>query len=143
MKIIVKRTFPKEEYTIGDMYIDGEKFCNTLEDRVRDLPKEKKIYGETAIPYGKYKVQMTFSPRFKRQMPQILDVPMFEGIRIHSANYATQLEGCIALGENKVKGGVINSKKWCEEFEKRLMEAGGVAELRIIDSETEVNFDEE
>lgn len=143
MKIIVKRTHTKEEYTIGDIYIDGERFCNTLEDKVRDLPKEEKVYGETAIPYGKYKVQMTFSPRFKRQMPQILNVPMFEGIRIHSANYATQLEGCIALGENKVKGGVINSKKWCEEFERRLKEAGGVAELEIIDSETEVNFDEE
>jgi len=140
MKIIIKRTYPKEEYTIGDMYIDGVKFCNTLEDRVRDLEKEPKVYGETAVTYGNYKVQMTYSPKFKRQMPQILNVPMFEGVRIHSANYATEIEGCVALGENKVKGGVINSRKWCDEFERILKGSGGVAELEIIDNKTDIDF---
>lgn len=108
MKIIVKRRFLGKDYTIGDMYLDGVWFCNTLEDTVR--PTGQKIYGKTAIPAGKYKVIMTMSNRFKKLLPLICDVPGFAGVRIHSGNTKADTEGCILVGENKVKGKVINSR---------------------------------
>lgn len=108
MKIIVKRTFLGKDYTIGKMYLDGIPFCDTLEDTVR--PAGQKIYGETAIPAGKYKVIKTMSPRFKKLLPLICDVPGFSGVRIHAGNTAADTEGCILVGENKVKGKVINSQ---------------------------------
>ena len=108
MKIIVKRTFLGKDYTIGKMYLNGEYFCDTLEDTVR--PARQKIHGKTAIPAGKYKVIKTVSPRFKKILPLICDVPGFAGVRIHEGNQASETEGCILVGENKVKGKVINSK---------------------------------
>lgn len=108
MKIIVKRRFLGKDYTIGDMYLDGQWFCNTLEDTVR--PAGQKVYSKTAIPAGKYKVIKTMSPRFKKILPLICDVPGFAGVRIHAGNTAADTEGCILVGENKVKGKVINSK---------------------------------
>ena len=117
MEIKVKRITPIDyPYTIGKMYIDGEYFCDTLEDQVRDLNKngkfdngEVKIAGETAIPYGRYQVVVTMSPRFKRELPRLLNVPNFEGILIHRGNTDKDSAGCLLLGENKVKGKVINS----------------------------------
>ena len=111
MEIEVKRIFKGKDYTIGKMYLNGEYFCDTLEDTVRDLKVVKKIYGETAIPEGRYRVEMTYSPKFKRILPLLLKVPFFEGIRIHSGNSADDSLGCLLVGENKVKGKVINSRK--------------------------------
>ena len=117
MEIKVKRITPIDyPYTIGKMYIDGDYFCDTLEDRVRDINKngkfdngEVKVAGETAIPYGRYQVVVTMSPRFKRELPRLLNVPNFEGILIHRGNTDKDSAGCLLLGENKVKGKVINS----------------------------------
>lgn len=117
MEIKVKRiTSIDYPYTIGKMYIDGEYFCDTLEDRVRDINKngkfdngEVKVAGETAIPYGRYQVVVTMSPKFKRELPRLLNVPNFEGILIHRGNTDKDSAGCLLLGENKVKGKVINS----------------------------------
>jgi hypothetical protein len=117
MKLKLERLYLKDTYTIGKLYIDGKYFCDTVEDKVRDLNKdgdlndlgETKVYGETAIPYGTYEVEVTYSPKFKRELPLIKNVPHFEGIRIHKGNYATNSSGCIITGENKIKGGVINS----------------------------------
>ena len=117
MEIKVKRITPIDyPYTIGKMYIDGDYFCDTLEDRVRDLNKngkfdndETKVAGETAIPYGRYQVVVNMSPRFKRELPRLLNVPNFEGILIHRGNTDKDSSGCILVGENKVKGKVINS----------------------------------
>lgn len=117
MEIKVKRITPIDyPYTIGKMYIDGDYFCDTLEDRVRDLNKngkfdngEVKVAGETAIPYGRYQVVVNMSPRFKRELPRLLNVPNFEGILIHRGNTDKDSSGCILVGENKVKGKVINS----------------------------------
>lgn len=123
MEIVVKRIALKPTYTIGKLYIDGEYFCDTLEDTVRDLNKngkfdngEKKVYGETAIPYGKYEIKWTYSPRFKRYTPQLMNVPSFDGIRIHSGNSSTDTEGCLLLGENKQVGKVLNSKATINKF---------------------------
>ena len=108
MNITIKRIALKDTYTIGHMYIDYVYFCDTLEDVVR--PKGEKVYGKTAIPYGTYEVKWTYSPRFKRYMPLIDNVPGFAGIRIHSGNTAKDTEGCILVGQNKEVGKVLNSK---------------------------------
>ena len=110
MTLLLKRIALRDTYTIGKLYIDGQYICDTIEDRVRDLSKEKKVYGETAIPYGAYKVSWTYSPRFKKYMPLLEDVPYFTGIRIHSGNTAKDSLGCIIVGENKQKGMVLNSR---------------------------------
>lgn len=127
MKLLLKRIALRESYTIGKLYIDGTYFCDTCEDRVRDINKdgdlndvgEGKVYGQTAIPYGTYKVTMNVqSPKYSQRaayawckgyLPRLLDVPHFEGILIHSGNDATHSAGCILVGENKVRGQVINS----------------------------------
>lgn len=106
MLVMVERRFRGQDYTIGRLYIDGAYFCDTLEDTVR----EKKIAGITAIPAGEYKVKKTYSPRFKKTLPEILNVPDFTGVRIHTGNTAKDTDGCILLGLNKVKGQVINSR---------------------------------
>lgn len=108
MNITIKRIALKDTYTIGHMYIDDVYFCDTLEDVVR--PKGEKVYGKTAIPYGTYEVKWTYSPRFKRYMPLIDNVPGFAGIRIHSGNTAKDTEGCILVGQNKEVGKVLNSR---------------------------------
>ena len=105
MLFILHRKYLKESYTIGALYVDGIYFCDTLEDKVR----EEKIKNETAIPYGTYKVVLTESPKFKRELPLLLDVPRFTGIRIHRGNTDSDTSGCILVGENKQKGKVINS----------------------------------
>lgn len=129
MKITVKRIYLGKTYTIGKMYLDGEYFCDTLEDPVRDLNKngkfdngEKKIFGQTAIPYGEYKVILNRSPKFKRVLPRLLDVPHFEGILIHRGNSPKDTAGCILVGKNKVKGLVLDSTKTEIELIKRLQE---------------------
>lgn len=110
MTLLLKRIALRDTYTIGKLYIDGVYRCDTIEDKVRNLDKEKKVYGETAIPYGTYKVSWTYSPKFKKYMPLLEDVPHFAGIRIHSGNTAKDSLGCIIVGENKQKGMVLNSR---------------------------------
>lgn len=117
MNITVKRIALRPTYTIGKMYINGKYYCDTLEDTVRDLNQngkfdgnESKIYGQTAIPYGTYRVLWTYSPRFKKYMPELKDVPEFSGVRIHAGNTNADTLGCILVGQNKQVGKVINSK---------------------------------
>ena len=118
MRLTLIRKYKLPTYTIGKLYIDGEYFCDTLEDKDRGLTDSMfvseiskiKIKKETAIPTGTYKVTITYSNRFKKNMPLINDVKGFEGIRIHSGNTNQDTEGCILVGFNKVKGNVINSR---------------------------------
>lgn len=130
MKLELKRRFLGESYTIGSLSIDGKKFCDTLEDKVRDLNKngvfdgdEKKVYAETAIPYGTYDIVVDYSPKFKRELPSLQNVRHFEGILIHRGNTAEDSAGCILVGENKVKGKVINSTPYEKELVRILKEA--------------------
>lgn len=116
MEIQLKRRFIGSEYTIGAMSINGVYLCDTLEPVTRDVNKngrfdngEKKIAPKTAIPYGRYEVRLTMSARFGRVLPLLINVPSFEGVRIHRGNSAKDTAGCILPGENKVKGRVINS----------------------------------
>ena len=123
MKLTLKRIALRPTYTIGRLYVDGNYFCDTLEDTVRDLNKngkfdngEKKVYAKTAIPYGTYEIKWTYSPRFKKYTPQLINVPLFEGIRIHAGNTSADTEGCILLGENKQVGKVLNSRATIKKF---------------------------
>lgn len=127
MELKLKRIALRDTYTIGRLSINGKYLCDTVEDRTRDINKdgdlndvgEGKVYGKTAIPYGKYEVTMKVqSPKYSQRasyawckgyLPRLLKVPHFEGILIHSGNDATHSAGCILVGENKVKGQVINS----------------------------------
>ena len=112
MRLILRRLYLKTDYTIGKLYMDGKYFCDTLEDQVRDLTKERKIPGRTAIPAGAYEIVVNVSPRFKRKLPRLLDVPGFDGILIHRGNTAEDTAGCILVGENRERGKVINSTRY-------------------------------
>ena len=112
MRLILKRLYLKTDYTIGKLSMDGKYFCDTLEDQVRDLTKERKIPGRTAIPAGVYEIVVNVSPRFKRKLPRLLDVPGFDGILIHRGNTAEDTAGCILVGENRERGKVINSTRY-------------------------------
>lgn len=127
MEILVKRIAKLPTYTIGKMYIDGNYVCDTLEDTDRGLTQHmplneiqaKKVYGKTAIPAGTYQISLdAVSAKFKDRvwakpyngkLPRLLDVPGYEGVLIHVGNKAEDTLGCILVGENKVKGQVINS----------------------------------
>lgn len=110
MKLRVERLWKKPAYTVGRLFVDGEFFCNTLEDTVRDLSNEKKVYGKTAIPYGEYKVVYNWSPKFGRNLPRLLNVPAFEGILIHPGNTADDSAGCILVGRNTEVGRLTESR---------------------------------
>jgi hypothetical protein len=118
MIITVRRIAMKDTYTIGKLYIDGVYFCDTIEDKDRGLDdsmeeseiRKKKVYGLTAIPLGTYKVEITYSPKFKKNLPLLIGVKGFEGIRIHSGNTAKDSLGCIIVGRNKKVGMVLDSR---------------------------------
>lgn len=118
MKLKLYRKFLGNKYTIGKLFINDEYICDTLEDVVRS--EGIKVYGETAIPYGVYEIVLTMSPRFKKILPLLLNVPNFEGVRIHTGNTEKDTEGCILIGYNKVKGKVINSRIAFDKVMKQL-----------------------
>jgi hypothetical protein len=111
MKIVVKRLENSGDACTGDMYIDGNYFCHTLEDLVR--APGVKVQDKTAIPAGIYRVIVNMSPKFKKLMPRLLDVPMFTGILIHSGNDAIDTRGCILVGSDlcpgaeRIRGGSV------------------------------------
>lgn len=111
MKLLLKRIFKGETYTIGDLYIDGEFFSNTLEDKVRieDCDCSFKVYGKTAIPQGEYKIDFVFWEKHKSTYPHLIHVPCFESILIHSGNNDKDTEGCILVGINDLKGKLTRS----------------------------------
>lgn len=130
MELTLDRKWRKDKYSIGVLYIDGKRFCETCEDKDRNLyqgmdPEEIrriKVYGETAIPFGRYRISMRRkSPKYSQKkqyakcegyVPYLRDVPGFSGILIHIGNWPQDSCGCILVGENKVKGGVVNSTLW-------------------------------
>lgn len=110
MKLRVERLWKKPTYTVGRLYVDGKLYCNTLEDVVRDLDKEAKVPGKTAIPAGTYKVIFNWSPKFGRNLPRLLNVPHFDGILIHPGNTADDSAGCILVGKNTEVGRLTESR---------------------------------
>lgn len=126
MEIRIDRAWKKKGYTISRVYLDGVRFgdgrkwCNALEDEDRGLTcdmsvdevLERKVYGQTAIPTGRYRVTMSWSPKFKKMMPLLNAVKGFTGVRIHSGNSRLDTEGCVLLGENDKVGWISNSRYW-------------------------------
>ena len=116
MELILERKIHNENSTEGNLYVNGKWFCNTIEDRVRALPgkwhKELKIYGKTAIPYGRYPVLVTWSNRFKRMLTGIFNVPDFEGIRIHNGTSELSSAGCVIVSykDDDANHKLINDK---------------------------------
>ena len=111
MELRLDRIFRTNEYTIGELYVDGAYISDTLEDPVRPLPEvcpntpkgiackcKEKVYGDTAVPAGTYEVKISYSNRFKRIMYEIFIVLHFLGIRIHIVNKTADTEGCILVG---------------------------------------------
>ena len=132
MKLKLIRKYKCPNYTIGHLYINDKYFCDTLEDKVRQLDSiEDKIKHKTAIPEGVYEVVVTMSPKFKRLLPLLLNVPFFTGIRIHRGNNENDTSGCIIVGENKIKGKVINSTYYEEKLVELMKDEENI-EIEII-----------
>lgn len=143
MELKLERKWKKERYTIGNLYVDGVWFCNTIEDRDRglrqDLPlsvnQKRKVKNETAIPVGRYRVTLGVkSPKMSQRpaydfcqgyVPRLINVPAFDGILIHIGNTERDSAGCIIVGENKVKGKVINSTETFHRLYDVLKKATG------------------
>lgn len=134
MEIRVRRIALKDTYTIGKMYIDGEYFCDVLEDRVRDLENQVKVPNKTAIPYGTYEITLDvkstkysdfnkypWAKECNGYLPRLTNVPLFLGILIHPGNTEHDSSGCLLVGENKVVGKVINSKATFERLMKEYL----------------------
>lgn len=109
MRLALVRKWFTEKTTIGSLYVNGRFECYVLEDRYRP-PPEPKVFGQTCIPCGEYVVKITPSPRFKRDLPLVLNVPGFEGIRIHTGNKAEDTEGCLLPGLRRGVDEVRESK---------------------------------
>ncbi len=128
MILTLRRIAKRPKYTIGKLYIDGVWVCDTIEDVDRGLYDymdegeilTKKKYCETAIPYGLYKVEITYSPKYKKMMPLLLNVKGFSGIRIHSGNTEKDSCGCIIVGKNTKVGMVTDSRSTYNKLFKLL-----------------------
>ena len=131
MDLTLNRKKYTTKSTIGDLLVNGKKLCDVLEDVVRDKNKdgdlddagEEKVFGKTAIPSGKYEIIISFSNRFQKQMPLLLNVKGFEGIRMHSGNQAEDTEGCLILGSANAVDWVSNSKIAYDALMKELKKA--------------------
>lgn len=123
MELTLNRIFLGTVATIGELWVNDLHLCDTLEDRVR--PEGEKVYGKTAIPEGTYEVKLTHSPRFKKILPEILNVPNFSGIRIHTGNSSKDTEGCILVGtwDGEKEDWVGNSRIAFDELMALLEEA--------------------
>lgn len=151
MKITVERFAFKKSYTIGRLYVDGQRFCDTLEDYDRNLTstmpleeiKKIKVKDETAIPTGTYTVTLNEqSPRFKSRsqyafcngkLPRLKNVPGYEGVLIHIGNKPSDTSGCILVGENKAVGQVLNSTNTFRNLYKKLSEANNRGEQILVE----------
>lgn len=136
MRLKLERTWCGPTCTIGTLYADGKTECFTLEDRVREDGRPVnawKVPGETAIPTGIYGVIITPSVRFKRDLPLLVDVPGFSGVRIHPGNTAEDTEGCILVGLAKGPDSVTESRRAFEHLFKLIIESLGCGEKVTIE----------
>lgn len=151
MEIKLKRIAKKNTYTIGHLYIDGQYVCDTIEDTDRGLNdnmsieeiKKIKVYGKTAIPTGTYNVVTNIqSPKFSKKqfymlyadggyVPRLIQVPSFDGVLIHCGNTEEDTYGCIIVGQNKIKGKVINSQETFKKIYPIIAKARGTVKIII------------
>lgn len=132
MKFILHRDILRPDLTLGKLSLGGLFICYSVEDAVRDV----KIAGNTCIPAGTYKVIINMSNRFKRLMPLLLDVPQFQGVRIHAGNSAADTEGCIILGAFRTDTGVAKSKDaviHVQEMIRAALDRGEEVTIEIVE----------
>lgn len=137
--MLITRNYRKDTYTIGRIYVNGEFVCNSLEDKDRGLKqgmpleelKKMKIQDETAIPVGTYKLRVTMSPKFKRKLIEVVDVPAYTGIRFHRGVNERHTSGCVLTGMNKIKGGLVDGEKY-ETMLTQMVEKADEAYLTVI-----------
>ena len=150
MELELRRIARRDTYTIGRLYIDGEYFCDTCEDKDRglrqDLPvsvnQARKVRGQTAIPTGRYRVTLGVkSQKYSKKkqyaacngyVPRLINVPAFDGILIHIGNTAADSEGCILVGRNKKVGMVLESTNTFWQLYNRLQQADSRGEQIYI-----------
>ncbi len=144
LNLKLERKWKKEKYTIGNLFINGVFFSNVLEDTTRGLRQDMtpeeiqkiKIHGQTAIPSGRYEIRVTLSARFRRQLPILLNVPGYAGVRIHPGNNDANTEGCLLPGKNDRVGQVSNSRATMAILQQRIEETiaqGGKVFIDIED----------
>lgn len=152
MILRIERRWPKSTYCIGLLFVDDVRFCETLEDKDRGLKqtdslvyiKSRKVYQETAIPKGVYKVAMNvISPKYSAsawywklcqgKVPRLLDVPGWDGVLIHTGNNALQTAGCILVGRNTKVGQLTESKATFEKLYKKMKAAYDKGEAITIE----------
>jgi hypothetical protein len=119
MELLLKRLHKTDKSTIGELKVNNTFECYTLED----VEREEKVYGETAIPKGRYEIVISYSNRFKKFMPLLLNVPKFEGIRIHAGNTAKNTLGCILVGKSRGENQISNSRLAYESLFVKLKNA--------------------
>lgn len=144
MELKLVRIAKKKGYTIGRLYCLGEReeglqpFCDTLEPPRRNLlnggkwDRRLKVKGMTAIPEGRYLMRFTYSPKFGKRLFQLMDVPLFDGIRIHSGNSVKDTQGCILVGNNTKVGRLENSRAVLFKLEMMLKGYQGPNDLVFI-----------
>jgi len=142
MELLLKRIALKDTYTIGKLYVNGKYECDTLEPKVRDLTKEPKVIGKTAIPYGTYPITLKIkSQKFSQvktyekidgYLPRLLRVPFFKGVLIHIGNTIRETRGCILVGLNQESGKVLYSRKTFWKLYPKLKKAAGRGEKIVI-----------
>lgn len=133
MDMLLQRLPSDEHRTHGDLYVDGQWQCYTLEDVVRDV----KIKGETAIPAGKYRITLEHSRRFGPSTITVKDVPGFTGVRIHAGNTEGDTEGCPLVGQVRADASILKSRAALDELKPEIaaaLQAGELVWLEIRDA---------
>jgi hypothetical protein len=133
MNLLLQRLPSEEKRTHGDLYVDGQWFCYTLEDVVRPV----KIKGETAIPAGRYRLTLEHSPRFGPNTITVHKVPDFVGVRVHGGNTENNTEGCPLVGMERTDTGIRNCKPALDELKQEIgaaLQAGEQVWLEIRDA---------
>lgn len=150
MNLNLKRKKLAEDYTLGNLFINGKHFCDTLEDKDRGLDtsmsleeiKAKKVYGKTAIPTGTYEITLdVVSPKFKDRnwatfcggrLPRLIDVKGYEGVLIHVGNKAEDTLGCILVGQNATDNFISNSTDTFKKLYQLLLDSKNKGEKLTI-----------
>ncbi len=125
MNLLIQREPSDEHRTFGQLFIDGQYFCETLEDVVREV----KIKGISAIPEGRYRITMENSPRFGPNTITVNKVPGFTGVRIHAGNTGGDTEGCPLVGQIRADASILRSRAALDELKPEILQALQSGEL--------------
>ena len=146
MNLLLQRKPSDENRTHGDLYIlkplgeVGSRMweCFSLEDPVK--PEGVKIPGKTAIPAGRYRIIINYSPRFRKHLPQLLDVPNFDGVRMHAGNTEGDTEGCILVGRERTETAILRSRLALDTLMNKMIETFGNTEEVWIEVKNAANY---